>query len=273
MSLRTFPGLVQGTDEWLQARCGIVTASVVGRLITARPPGPVEFDCPECGAKAGDPCLSSARKEPTPIKAMHGPRTYVARESNLPPVLTVADTDDARGLTAALVAERITGHVEDSRMTADMWRGVEDEPRAREFYQEHHAPVREIGLLVRDDWGFPIGCSPDGLVGDDGMIEIKSRLQRHQLLTVLDDGIPAANMAQLQAALLVSGRAWIDYVSFCGGMPLYVKRVTPDPRWHAAIIAAVEAFEASAADMTKRYHAATDGLPLTSRPAYAEMVV
>ena len=104
-------------------------------------------------------------------------------------------------------------------MTADMWRGVEDGPVARESYQEHHAPVREIGLLVRDDWGFPIGCSPDGLVGDDGMIEIKSRLQRHQLLTVLDDGIPAANIAQTTNGA-VGVRPRVDhYVSFCGGCP------------------------------------------------------
>jgi hypothetical protein len=46
-------------------------------------------------------------------------------------------------------------------------------------------------------------------------------------------------MAQLQCGLLVSGRKWIDYVSYCGGMPLYVKRVEPDERWFDAIVEAV----------------------------------
>ena len=91
-------------------------------------------------------------------------------------------------------------------------------------------------------------------------------------MTFLDDEVPAENMAQIQAGLLVSGREWLDYVAFCGGMPLYVKRVTPDPRWFAAILAALDAFEATAADMTDKYRTRTEGLPLTERPpAYAEI--
>lgn len=275
MTLHTFPDLIQGTDEWLQARRGILTASTVGKLITSRPPAAVEFDCPECGATPDSPCLSKARKgEPVPIKTIHPARTETAANSGLPPVLTVADTDYTKSVVAGLVAERITGHVEETRMTADMWRGVEDEPRAREFYNEHHAPVKEIGFMTRDDWGFTLGYSPDGLVGDDGLIEIKSRLQKTQLLTVLNDEVPAENMAQLQAGLLVSGRAWIDYVAFCGGMPLYVKRVEPDPRWATAILAAAEHFEATAADLLGRYKTVTEGMPLTERaPSFTEMVV
>jgi len=273
MSLTTWPELVQRSEQWIDARCGIVTASVVGALITASAPPAEDFACPDCGAEAGGPCLSKARTGPTPIKTIHGARTEVAQASDRPPVLGIADTEASRGLTAALAAERVTGNVEESRMTPDMWRGVEDEPIAREFYAKHHAPVDEMGFMVRDDWGFKIGYSPDGLVGDDGLIEIKSRLQKVQLLTVLDDGIPAANMAQLQAGLLVSGRKWIDYVSYCAGMPLYVKRVTPDPRWVTAILRAVETFEARAGEMTDSYKAATAGLPVTHRPKYTEMVV
>jgi hypothetical protein len=118
--------------------------------------------------------------------------------------------------------------------------------------------------MVRDDWGFRIGYSPDGLVGDDGLIEVKSRRQKKQLQTIVSDEVPPENMAQLQCGLLVSGRAWIDYVSYCGGMPLYVKRVLPDPRWFEAIVAAVSAFEDTAADMVAAYHEATKGLPRPS---------
>lgn len=215
MSITTYPTLMQGTDEWFAARRGMVTASVIGKLLTA--------------------------------------------------TLKVADNNTSRGLALTLTAERITGNIDPSFLSADMWRGVEDEPVARDLYAERYAPVEQLGFIVRDFGDYRIGYSPDGLVGDDGLIECKSRLQKIHLQTILDDRVPDENMAQLQCGLLVSGRAWIDYVSYCGGMPLWVKRVTPDLSWQAAILAAVEALEESAADMTARYHAAVEGLPITER--------
>jgi predicted phage-related endonuclease len=140
-------------------------------------------------------------------------------------------------------------------------------------YAEHFAPVEPLGFMVRDDWGFHIGYSPDGLVGDDGLVEVKSRRAKKHLQTILEDEVPAENMAQLQCGLLVSGRAWIDYVSFCGGMPLYVKRVEPDPAWFDAILAAVTAFEDTASLMVADYTAATEGLPMTERVIEMEMVI
>lgn len=215
MSITTYPTLMQGTDEWFAARRGLVTASVISKLLTA--------------------------------------------------TLKVANNDTSRGLALTLTAERITGNIDPSFLSADMWRGVEDEPIARDLYAERYAPVEQLGFIVRDFGDYRIGYSPDGLVGDDGLIECKSRLQKIHLQTILDDRVPDENMAQLQCGLLVSGRAWIDYVSYCGGMPLWVKRVTPDLSWQAAILAAVEALEESAADMTARYHAAVEGLPITER--------
>jgi hypothetical protein len=216
MTLQIFTELEQGTDEWLAERCGIVTASVVGLLVTAK-------------------------------------------------TLKPAENDTARSLTAALTAERITGHVEPMHVSSDMERGTLDEPYARDVYGEHYAPVTEVGFMVRDDWGFRLGYSPDGLVGDDGLIEIKSRNQKIQLATILADEVPAGNMAQCQAGLLVSGRDWLDYVSYSGGMPLYVKRVYPDIRWHHAIKEAVELFETNSADIITQYLGAIEGLPMTAR--------
>jgi len=119
--------------------------------------------------------------------------------------------------------------------------------------------------MVKDFGKYKIGYSPDGLVGDDGLIEIKSRAQKKHLQTILADEVPLENMAQIQCGLLVSGREWLDYVSFCSGMPLYVTRVQPDPKWHAAIIEAVTAFEESAAQMIEAYEVAVDGSPTTER--------
>jgi len=223
ISLHVYTELEQGTDEWLAARCGIVTASVVGQFIT-------------------------------------------------PKTVKPAANDYSRALTMSLAAERITGHVEPIHPNADMERGTLDEPFARDLYSEHYAPAVEVGFMVRDDLGFRLGYSPDGLVADDGLIEIKSRKQKKHLATILADEVPLENMAQIQCGLLVSGRDWCDYVSYCGGMPLYVKRVYPDIRWHLAIKEAVEAFEETAATMVAAYQDATAGMPETERiDHYAEM--
>lgn len=215
-SLHVYENLDQGSPEWFAARCGIVTASVVGLLITTK-------------------------------------------------TLKPASNDTSRGLTATLAAERITGHVEPSATSRDMERGKLDEPFARDYYSEHHAPATEMGFMVRDFGGYKLGYSPDGLVGDDGLIEIKSRAQKKHLATILADAVPAENMAQCQAGLLASGRDWIDYVSFCSGMPLWTKRVYPDTAWHEAIKETAALFETNAAAMINTYLTAVKGLPETER--------
>lgn len=262
MSLHTYTDVVQGTDEWLNLRRGIVTASTVGQLLSVGPPPATTVPCPECGALPDEPCVSRARKEPSPIKTLHATRTVPA---DTPPVIKPATGDTAQGLTTLLVAERITGWVDPVYVNGDMLRGTLDEPIAREVYARHYAPVDEVGFMVRTaGWG-PLGYSPDGLVGDDGLIEIKAPRAKTHLATILRDAVPEQHMAQLQAGLLVSGRKWIDYVSFYGGLPLYVKRIHPDARWHAAIKAAVRTFEETAAEMVATYHAAVAGRPATER--------
>lgn len=184
-----------------------------------------------------------------------------------------ANNDHSRSLVAILVAERITGWTDPTYLGDDMLRGWEDEPRAVEVYGEHYAPVTTVGFLVRDDWGFRIGYSPDGLVDDDGLVEVKSRRPKKHLQTILDDEVPADCMGQIQCGLLVSGRKWCDYLSYCGGMPLWVKRVTPDERWFYAITNAVQQFENTAAAMVEKYQAAVKGLPTTERLTDLEMVI
>ena len=262
MTLHTYPDLEQGTDEWLQARCGILTASVIGNIVTARRPTAIETDCPECESPASVPC--TGKRSPGPLKTLHPARAAAARE--LGRVITADTTSEtALGLTMTLAAERITGNVEPVQTSRAMERGTLDEPYARDAYSQHHARVTEIGFMVRDFDGFKIGYSPDGLVGEDGLIEIKSRTQKIQLSTVLADEVPAENMAQLQTGLLVSGRPWIDYISYCGGMKLWTKRVYPDPAWHAAILDGAAQFETTATDMISNYLEATANMPDTER--------
>ncbi len=173
-----------------------------------------------------------------------------------------ASNAESRALTLALVTERITGEVELTYQSPDMYRGVVCEPIARQMYSERYAPVTECGFMVRDDWGYRVGWSPDGLVGDDGAIEIKCPRRTEHVRTILANAVPAQYMAQLQCALTVSGRAWIDFVSFASGMPLYVTRVTPDERWHDAIFTATEALEEAALRLRMAWDRAVDGLPV-----------
>ena len=123
--------------------------------------------------------------------------------------------------------------------------------------------------------GWSLGASPDGLVGVDGGIEIKCPKAKTHIRTILADEVPAYNMAQCQAGLLITGRQWLDFISFCAGMPLYIKRVHPDPQWFAAIKAAAIHAEDAITDITGRYTEATAGLPATDRipDPYAEIAI
>lgn len=194
--------------------------------------------------------------------------------SLLTPTLKVASNDTARAVTGALVAERITGVTEPSWMNDDMMRGVLHEPIAKGYYAEHHAPVHEVGFLVRQFDGYEIGCSPDGLIGSDGMLEVKCPRAKGHIRTILADEVPAQYVAQVQCALLVSGRPWLDYVSFHAGLPLYVKRVHPDQRWFDAIHAACQRFEENASALVSDYRSRIVGLPVTERiPDDLELVI
>ena len=85
------------------------------------------------------------------------------------------------------------------------------------------------------------------------------------LATILADEVPLEHVAQCQTGLLVSGRDWIDFTSYNGGMPLWRKRVEPDEKWHAAIKEAVSELEMTANEMVPRYNAITADLPQTER--------
>lgn len=183
----------------------------------------------------------------------------------LTPTLRVADNDVSRGLTTTLAAERIAGWTEDTAMTSDMWRGVEMEPYARDIYSGHYQQAVEVGFMLREEDSWQLGYSPDGLVADHGLIEIKCPRAKTHLNTILADEVPAFHMPQLQAGLLVSGREWIDYVSYVGGMPLFVKRVLPDPKWFDAITAACIAFETNAAQIVADYETRVADMPKTER--------
>jgi len=210
--IRYHHDLIQGSEEWHAARCGILTASEMALIVS-------------------------------------------------PKTLKPAKNDKASAHLYELMAQRITGHVEPTYVSDAMLRGHADEIEARALYACHHAPgpVVETGFVTRDDWGFTLGCSPDALVGDDGLIEVKSRRQKFQAETIASQAMPEEYRIQVQTALLVTGRAWCDFVSYCGGMPMVAIRVERDAEVQEAILAAAEAFEAALAERLDAYHGALAG--------------
>lgn len=266
MTLTIHNEVEQRSDEWYALRCGVLTASAVGKLISIQRASGIEYSCDDCGAAATFPCVSKAKTkgEPAPIKTIHPARTRLVEVDNRK-VFEVADDETSRALIATLVAERLAGWAEETPMTSDMWRGVEVEPIARDAYGEHWTPANEVGFMVRQEDDWTLGYSPDGLVDEDGLIECKAPRAKGQILAVLADEVPSYWMGQIQAGLLVSGRQWLDFIPYVGGLPLWVKRVYPDPQWQAVIIAACRRFERVAAEMVSEYRARTAGLPATER--------
>jgi hypothetical protein len=178
------------------------------------------------------------------------------------PTLKPASNDKERAHLFELLGQRITQHTEPRYISDDMLRGHEDEIEARIRYAENFAPVTECGFVTNDDHVFVIGYSPDGLVDYDGLIECKSRRQKYQVETILADRVPEEYMLQIQTGLLVTGREWLDFVSYCAGLPMFVKRVFPDARYQEAIIAAAIGFEYRLQIAQEKYAAWLDRQPV-----------
>lgn len=187
------------------------------------------------------------------------------------PKLKVADNEKTRSHVNEIAAQRISKYVEPAYVSDDMLRGMDDEYEARRIYAETYAPVETIGFMTNDRWGFTIGYSPDGLVGEHGLIECKSRRQKYQIQTIVEYAprghAPEDYMIQLQTGLLVSEREWIDFVSYSGGLPMVTTRIYPDEVVQSAIIEAAAAFEASVQRVIDTYFEVLSGpRPLRAVP-------
>ena len=130
---------------------------------------------------------------------------------------------------AQLVAERLTGTVADSYSNEAMKWGTEKEPDARSAYEFYSvAPVMPAGFVVHPVIGMS-GASPDGYVGEAGLIEIKCPNTATHIETLLGATVPGKYITQMQWQMACTGRAWCDFVSYDPRMPedmrLFVKRV------------------------------------------------
>ena len=182
-----------------------------------------------------------------------------------------------------ILSQRIDETIQPSYVSDDMMRGHEDEPYAIEQYeQEYGHEVRHCGFIINRELGYPLGYSPDGLVGKDGLVEVKSRSPKHQVRTILDhiigrskDTIPADNIMQAQGGLFSTKRKWMDFVSFCNGNQMATIRVEPMPLYQEAIEEAVHHFEKILKENMEKYLEAAKNDPrLTLTPRRkTEMVI
>jgi len=193
--------LIQGSEEWLQARCGLVTASRVADVVAK-------------------------------TKSWWGASRH--------------------NYMAELIAEKITGQPAASYSNAAMQWGLDTEPQARAAYEfEKDVAVIEVGLVVHP--AIPgSAASPDGLVGDDGLVEIKCPNTGTHIDTLLNQKIPAKYNTQMQWQMACTGREWCDFVSFDprlgARLSLFCARVERDGPLIATLEDAVKEFMSEMAD-------------------------
>lgn len=213
----------QGSGEWTNQRCGMLTASQMDLVLT--------------------------------------------------PTLKVANNEKQRSHVYELLAQRISKYVEPQYISDAMLRGKDEEIAARDLYSEKYAKVAQCGLVTNDDFGFTLGYSPDGLVGDDGLIEVKSRRQKFQTQTIIEGVLPVDFSLQIQTGLLVSKRSWCDFISYSGGLPMFVLRVLPDPIVHTAIMEAAASFEQQIQEKLEIYGAQARLFHPTERRHFEEIIL
>lgn len=164
-----------------------------------------------------------------------------------------SESDTRKSYRMKIVAQRLTGDSGDTYTNAAMEWGTEQEPFARMAYEA----ARNVMVDKTGFWLHPtipwVGVSPDGLVGDDGLVEIKCPNTITHLEWVFAGKAPAKHMKQIQCQLWVMGRQWCDFVSYDPRLPqrnrLFIVRVPRDEKMIAQMEADVVKFLAEVDEM------------------------
>lgn len=196
----------QGSDGWLRARAGRITASRMSSIMAK--------------GKNGAPSATRA------------------------------------ACLGELIAEYMTGQPSASYTNADMQRGTELEPLARSAYEVATGQmVREVGLVLHPK-NERFGASPDGVVGDEGLLEIKCPRTHVHIAYTLAGKPPAEYLPQMAWQAACCGRQWVDFASYDQNMPerlqLFIVRYWPDPAYIAELEQEAEAFLAEMMEKIRR---------------------
>jgi putative phage-type endonuclease len=183
-------------------------------------------------------------------------RVTASRIADLMAMTKTGPGASRKNYMAQLVAERLTGEVAESYSNAAMQWGTDQEPQARALYEfTTDAEVLEVGFIDHAILGMA-GCSPDGLVGDTGMVEFKCPNTATHLDTLLSEKIEGKYVKQMQFQMACAGRDWCDFVSFDPRLPaemqLWVCRVERDDDAMQEIEASVAEFLAELSDKVSK---------------------
>ena len=136
-------------------------------------------------------------------------------------------SSSAEGYINELIAQRITGEIPEFYKSEAMERGNELEPHAKATYElTRDVEVVEVGLCLHDE--FDCGASPDGLVGDDGGLEIKCPLPHNHVAYLRAGDVPSKYIPQIQGCMWITGREWWDFMSYHPSMEDLIVRVYRD---------------------------------------------
>jgi hypothetical protein len=159
------------------------------------------------------------------------------------------DSKTRRTYLLKLLGERITGEPMYSYSNDHMERGKVMEDEARDFYAfMTDAEPQRVGFIRNHG----SGCSPDSLIGDAGMLEIKTKLAHLQIEVLLSGEVPSDHKAQLQGQLWVAEREWVDFVSYWPKTPPFIKRVYRDEAYIKGIAEAVDIFLSELSALQRR---------------------
>jgi putative phage-type endonuclease len=149
-----------------------------------------------------------------------------------------------RNYKIQLVSERLTGERQESYINQAMQDGIDREVFARDRYIQQFGEVEEVGFVKHPT--LEAGASPDGMVGDDGILEIKCPMGSTHTETLMTQDVPSRYIPQIQFQLLVTGRKWCDFVSYNPMFPehlqVFVKRVEADPVYQKELESEVKQF-------------------------------
>jgi len=173
----------------------------------------------------------------------HQAKLGVPSASNFKKIVTStgAVSKQQAGYLNELLAERMAGHPLEGFKNGWMERGNELEAEARDDYEwTKGIAVQQVGFVVREDG--KAGCSPDGLIGDDGLIEIKCPSPGVHVSYLRAGKVPTDYFAQVQGQLWICERQWCDFVSYHPDLPALVVRVDRDEKFIEKLETAVLAF-------------------------------
>jgi hypothetical protein len=123
-----------------------------------------------------------------------------------------------------MIAERLTGYREEIFINEWMQRGTELEPEARAMYElMHSVDVEEVGFILDDSGEF--GCSPDGLIGEDGGVEFKCPALKNHKAWSKKGVCPSKHYAQVQGCMYITDREWWDFMSYHPDEDPFIVRV------------------------------------------------